>query len=194
VLETHAIDGALVDLNGVEAVAFTSRAAVAAFAALSPERELPVFAVGESTAAFARQTGFLQVGPIGLGGDVQALADRIATHAPRPGLVLTPTAKEPAADLTALLARCGIAARSVAVYETTRTGLTAAPADIDGVLIHSAKAGQAVAALVSPEQARTLTAYAISDAAAADLHKRGFARILIADHPDEASLLKRIEA
>lgn len=192
VLETRAIQGVLLDLTGAEALAFTSRAAVAAFVDLSPERHLPVFAVGETTAAFARQAGFQKV-ESGPGGDVQALADRIAATAPRPALVVNPTAREPAADLAALLAQRGIAARTVAVYETVATTLAAAPTEIDGVLIHSAKAGHAVADLVSAHQAHALTAYAISDAAADGLRKRGFARILIAEYPDETSLLKRID-
>src|SRR5581483_9588304 len=45
VLETRPIAGASLDLAGIDAIAFTSAAGVRAFAALSPERALPVFAV-----------------------------------------------------------------------------------------------------------------------------------------------------
>ncbi len=193
VLRTVQIEDANVDLHDVQALAFTSRAAIAAFAQLSPERAAPVFTVGAATAAFARQAGFANVAPVGRGGDVRALADRIAAHRPRPGAVLNPTAREPAADLGALLAEHGIAARTIAVYETVRTDLLAAPQDLDGVLIHSAKAAAVVADLVSGAQAGSISVYAISDAAAAGLRERGFARILVADHPDEVSLLRRIE-
>ena len=42
------------DLAGVGALAFTSRNGVRAFAALSPERNLPVLTVGDATAQAAR--------------------------------------------------------------------------------------------------------------------------------------------
>ncbi len=46
---------------GTEALLFTSANAVRAFAAASSVRGLPVFAVGDRTAAVAREAGFAQV-------------------------------------------------------------------------------------------------------------------------------------
>ena len=82
--------------------------------------------------------------------------------------------------------------RSAVVYDSRRTTLAAAPEPIDGVLIHSARAAEAVADLVQPAQAATLTVYALSDAVAAGLRQRGFGRILVADRPQEVALLRLI--
>ena len=192
VLEIRPIAGGALDLAGAEALAFTSQAAVAAFAAASPERSLPVFAVGAATAAAAQEAGFQHILAPPAHGDVRGLADRIAAADPKPRLVLNPTALEPASDLAALLAARGVAATSLAVYETVRSGLTAAPDAIDGLVVHSAKAAEAVADLVDPGCAAGLTVYAISEAAAASLRRRSFGRILVAEQPNEASLLARI--
>ena len=48
-------------LEGVGALAFTSRNGVRAFVALTPERDLQVFTVGDATAAAAREAGFTDV-------------------------------------------------------------------------------------------------------------------------------------
>jgi uroporphyrinogen-III synthase len=193
VLETHPLEDAVLDLAGVDALAFTSQAAVTAFAALTPQRAWPVFPVGEATAALARQAGFTNVRAPSVRGDAVGLADLIAATEPRPKALLNPTARDPAADLVALLAARGVPARSAVVYDSRRTTLAAAPEAIDGVLIHSARAAEAVADLAPPAQAAALTVYALSDAATASLRQRGFGRILVADRPQEAALLRLIE-
>ena len=110
-----------IDLTGVDALAFTSINAIAAFASLSPARNLPTFTVGDATAAAATAAGFTDVRSAG--GDVHALAELIA-HAPRPSRVLHPGALELAADLAALLADRGVQARHVPIYRTVETALT----------------------------------------------------------------------
>ena len=50
-----------IGLTGVGALAFTSANGVNAFAERSPERSLPVFAVGDATAAAAHKAGFAEV-------------------------------------------------------------------------------------------------------------------------------------
>jgi uroporphyrinogen-III synthase len=177
-----------IDLADVAALAFTSAAGVRAFAEASPGRGLPVLAVGGATAEAARAAGFAHV--LVSKGDVEALADLIA--AARPSLVLAPTAREPAADLPALLAARGVRARSVVVYETVPTE-TPAPADIEAVLVHSPRAARIVADLITAEQATALTAFAISEAAAAPLLALPFAQIAVAPFPDEASLLHLLQ-
>jgi len=188
VLVSRPVAGADIDLSGIEALAFTSAAGARAFADLSPARDLPVFAVGEATGEAARGIGFgaVQIG----GGDVHALAAMIADTGP--DRILNPTAREPAADLVALLATLGVSARSVIVYETVPTEV-AAPTDIDAVLVHSPRAARIVAHLISPERARALKAFAISEAAAAPLRALPFASIATTPFPDEANLLSLLE-
>jgi uroporphyrinogen-III synthase len=185
VLEIRPVTGAAVDLAGVDALAFTSAAGVSAFAALNDRRDRIVFAVGDATAETARAAGFTDVRSAS--GDVHALAALIAAAAP--ALVLNPTAADPAADLSALLAAQGVAARSVLVYETCETALAAPPANLAGVLIHSAKAARAVARLLTGANVSAVTAYAISHSAAAPLASLEFRRVAIAPSPNEAALL-----
>jgi len=82
-------------LTGIAALAFTSRNGVAAFAALSDDRSLPVFTVGDATAEAARTAGFAAVRSAA--GALEDLARLLAEAAP--GLVLAPGALEPSGDL-----------------------------------------------------------------------------------------------
>jgi len=191
VLTIHPTTDGAIDLTGVDALAFTSTAGVAAFAGRVAERGLRVFAVGDATARAARAEGFGAVDSAQ--GDVHALAERVAAARPRPGLVLNPTAADPAADLVALLAARGIAARSAAVYETREAAPLAAPETFDAVLIHSAKAARAVARVLAGRDLSQVGAYAISAAAAAPLAGLGFQRLAIAPFPNEASLLNLLQ-
>jgi uroporphyrinogen-III synthase len=186
-LEVRAIADAALDLAGVDALAFTSAAGVEAFAALCPRRDLPVFAVGEATAARARAAGFAETRPSD--GDARALAAMIAAWAPRPRQLLNPTADRPAADLAALLAERGVAARAVGVYRTVASDLAAPPPDVDAVLIHSARAAQRLAGLVDDALAARLSVFALSPAAAAPLAGLPLRRLAAALAPNETALL-----
>jgi uroporphyrinogen-III synthase len=186
VLVAQPIAGVGLELDGVDALAFTSGHALSAFAALSPRRDLPVFAVGGATAEAAWAAGFAAVRSAD--GDVRALAALIAETQPRPGCVLNPTAREASADLPALLAERGVGARAVVVYETLETG--ASVSGVDTVLVHSPRAARVLAAqLGGRPQAAGLTALAISEAAAAPLRGAGFAAVAVAPQPTEAALL-----
>jgi uroporphyrinogen-III synthase len=181
VLEVHPLPADL-DLGGVGALAFTSGNGVRAFADLSADRGLPVFAVGESTAQAARGAGFAAV--ISADGDVDALAGVIAGAAGRlAGTVLHPGAREPAGDLIGALQTQGVAARAVTVYET-RVLPVQVPAGAQAVLVHSPKAAAALAGADIGD----LTAYCISPAAAAPLAAAG-KRVAVAPEPNETSLL-----
>lgn len=106
-----------VDLAGVGALAFTSANGVRAFAENSPVRGLPVFAVGEATAAEAKAQGF-DVAAVGQG-DVESLA-RIVSDAKRrgriDGAVLHVAGGDRAGDLVALLESEGVPARRAVLY------------------------------------------------------------------------------
>jgi uroporphyrinogen-III synthase len=179
-LEVRPIPGAAIDLEGVGAVAFTSANAVRVFAGLSPERDLPVFAVGEATAAAARAAGFSAVtaGPA----DVAALAE-VIRGASVQGLVLHPSAREVAGDLSV----AGAPLRRVAIYETA--AVSARPGDVDAVLVHSPKAARRLASTITPAEAASMTAFVLSAACAEPLSRTGFLRLAIASAPTEAELL-----
>ena len=197
-LQTRALGGlehALAAGDDADALAFTSQAAVSAYAAHRPQRSLPVFVVGEGTGRAAYEAGFDSVnGPeAGQRGDVVGLADRIAAATPRPALVLNPTARKPAADLADLLARRGVSARSVAVYETVETETAPPPDDLRGVMVHSPRAGEILAARIAADLAGRLTVWAISAAAAQALWTKNFARILVAAEPNEDAMFARLD-
>ena len=182
-LAIRAID-ARPDLTGVQALAFTSGNAVKALAAHSPLPSTPIFVVGDATAAAARQAGFHDVRSAG--GDLHALAALIRTEGAGFS-ILHPCAAEPAGDLATLV---GDTARitSLAVYEAVETDI-AAPEAWDVVLVHSPRAGQALAARLSAEGAGGRIAVVISPAAATRLSVRGLAEVRIAAAPTEDALL-----
>jgi uroporphyrinogen-III synthase len=187
VLEARPIARVQLDLTSIDALAFSSSHAIAAFAALSPERALAVFTVGAATASRAKVAGFTDVRSAD--GGAAALADLIAAAQPRPRLMLHPGAREPAADLVALLADRGVTARATAVYETVPTDLAEPPRDIDAILIHSARGAERVAVLVAAPASADIAIFALSEAAALPLRGRGFARVMAAPFPNEAALL-----
>jgi uroporphyrinogen-III synthase len=189
-LHVRPLVGADLDLEGVGALAFTSANAVAAFAVLTPARRLPVYAVGEATAAAAREAGF--AGVAAGEADVAALARLIAADPARPaGAVLHPCAAEPAGDLSGALAAQGVEARAAPVY-------AALPVDAlpdlgrpppEAVLVHSPKAARVLADLVPAALAAGLEAFALSAACAGPIDGRGFAALQVAPAPNEAALL-----
>ena len=171
------------DLTGVSALAFTSANAVRAFPATAETRPLPVFAVGSATAQAARHAGFDQVHDAH--GNVADLAEAIASRC-LTGIVLHPRAEEPAADLVALLAEEGVAARDVVVYRTDQVRLSdddrEAAAACDFVLLHSPKAARALRHLGVGGPRPICLSEAISDAL-------GDPRARIATAPNEDALI-----
>jgi uroporphyrinogen-III synthase len=166
-----------IDLGGVGSLAFTSANGVRAFAALTRDRGLPVFAVGGTTSEAGRAAG-VAAGAHAIAGSSGMLA----------GVVLHPSAAEPAGDLIGALTALGIAARAVAVYET-RVLPVMVPPGAEAVMIHSPKAARAVAGSDIGE----LTAYLISQAAAEPLAGR-VKHSVVAAQPNEASLLGLLPA
>ena len=187
VLHAEPFDADL-DLSGTAALAFTSAHAVRAFAALSPRRDQPVFTTGDATAAQARREGFVNVRSAA--GDAEDLA-RLILMDPPGGSVLWPCAQEPARDLVALLAQGGVAAVRRPVYRTVM-GAEPAPESIDAVLVHSARAAEAVAMALAAPDAQALSLYALSEGAAQPLASYPFHRRIVADRPEESVLLALI--
>ena len=202
VLGVRPAGGPRPSLEGVGALAFTSRNGVAAFAAICPERDLPVFVVGEATARAARAAGFARVRSAD--GDVKALADLIVQDRDSfSGLVLHPGAHVPAEDLPGALKIHGVAARAHPVYRTdpaelplaVTAALAARPLELDGVLVHSARAAECLAALPDLQRAAQLIdAFCISAAAAAPLRPLNLRSVAVAPHPDETALLKLVSS
>lgn len=179
------------DLAPFDALAFTSINGVAAFAALTPERDRPVFAVGDATAQAARDAGFDDVRSAS--GDLHALARLIASEL-SDASVLVPQAETPAGDFDAALVIAGaryISIQPLIVYRAQRTS-AAIPTTFDAILIHSPRAAKILAEQDIVRLSHAVTA-CISPAAAAPLIALGLTPA-VAETPDEASLLAILKA
>ena len=188
--------GAEIDLTGVAALAFTSVNGVAAFARACSDRARRVFAVGDRTAAAARDAGFAQVASAG--GDVETLAALIVGEAASlDGAVLHPGALEPAGDLLAPLIAAGLSARRVALYESVARdpapSTLAALGDLEAVLLHSPRAARKLSEVLASHPAPGLKVLCLSAAVASPLEALGRAGTLgpvtFAPRPNETALL-----
>ncbi|KAK0334030.1 hypothetical protein LTR94_018316 [Friedmanniomyces endolithicus] len=184
----------LPDLDRFAALAFTSANGVAAFAALTPRRDRPVFAVGEATAGAAREAGFVAVRSAD--GDLTDLARLIAAELSE-AVLLAPLAETPAGDLAAALDAAqarNVAVQPLTVYRTAWAARVDPPA-FDAVLVHSPRAAQALAAWAASSPARLagVVCACISAAAAAPLPPLGLTTA-VSERPNETTLLKTLKA
>lgn len=185
----------MIDLDGVAALAVTSRNGVAALAQMTETRALPVFAVGDATAQAARAAGFADVRSAA--GDVTALVELIVAAAPA-GAVLHGRGADQAGDLVGALTARGLSARAQILYAAEPvTGLpvSAWQALQAGarVLIHSPKGASRLVDLARAAGMEGVLAaapvVAISAAAAAPLRALGATDITLAARPDGVALL-----
>ncbi len=195
-LAVKALKDVDVDLTGVAALAFTSANGVRAFADLSGERNLRVFAVGAATAQAARSAGFRLV--LSADGDVAALAEGISKRRGElRGAVLHPGAADPAGDLIGALAAEGVPARQLILYETTPVTLGAERAgelvQADAVLLHSPKAAKVLAAVLKAHPAPNLRALGLSKAVVKPLVRSKVGAKAFPPMPLEGALLNLID-
>jgi uroporphyrinogen-III synthase len=182
-------------LTDYAALAFTSAAAVSAFADFILDRSASVYAVGAATAKAALEAGWTDV--LSADGDVEALARLILMRAPS-GAVLHPGAEALAGDLCGLLQNGGLKAERLALYRTqslptpsTRLKSALTQGRIGAVLLHSPSAGKALAEMALSEAERAgLTVAALSQACTQPLAKGEFRDIIISPFPTEEALLK----
>jgi len=185
------------------ALLVTSRNAVRAlerWPAAGAWRAVPVYAVGETTAALARAAGFddVRAGP----GDVTALADLVRADFDRDaGAILYPAARDQAADVAAMLtgftvitveAYRGVAATRIEEEIARAIRSTA----IDGVLFYSRRTAAIFAELVAAanlgEGLARAVFFALSATVAEALAGLRPAEVRVAARPDEESLFSLI--
>jgi uroporphyrinogen-III synthase len=190
-----------IDLDGVAALAFTSVNGVEAFARLCADRSRPAFAVGERTARAVREAGFVEV--LSADGDVGALAALIVGRKDQiGGVVLHPSALEPAGDLVSPLVAAGLTARRVAVYETVerdpQPATLAQLGTMAAVLLYSPRAARKLARVLQARPAPSLRALCLSPSVAAPLEtlvQTGrLDSVTSAPHPTETALLGLLTA
>ena len=191
------------DLSGAQALLFTSINGLRAFAAASPQRDLPVLTVGDATAAAARDAGFHDVRSAdGNLEGLAALAQR--SLAPQAGKLVHIAGTHVAGDLVAALARAGYGAERRIAFDTIAVATLppALAAPCDAVMFHSARAAHIYAAFGAPQANQRVAAclsQAIADAALVspenrDLGRIAWRKLVVAARPREDALLQALLA
>lgn len=192
------------DWRGVQAVLATSANGVRALAALDARRDLPLLAVGDSSARAARELGYCRVESAA--GDVADLARLVAAElSPADGALVHAAAGTMAGDLGKSLAGLGFEVRKLHLYDAVL------PEALSPALVRALEtAGLDAALFFSPRSARTfvtlagragvtgtlarLFAYALSGAVAERLRVAPWRAIRVAGHPTQESLLRVLAA
>ena len=185
------------------ALMFTSRNGVRAverWPAAVAWLDLPVFTVGDATAAVAEAAGFRRVKSAG--GDWRALADLVIAHLPADsGALLYPAGADRTLGIEARLSAAGFDLCVVEAYRMPVAKSLPIPVrrrlregTLDGVLLYSTRTAAVFHELVAGEDAlaRNVVLYVISAQAAAALAGLG-SPLRVAERPDEDSLLALLD-
>ncbi len=202
-LEIHYRSEPAPDLTGVQAVLCTSANGVRALARLTGERAVPLFAVGEASAARARAEGFARVESAGGSlADLIGLArDRLR---PNEGRLLHVAGSTLAGDLAGALRAEGFAVDRAVLYEARpAAGLSAASVRaldagiVDFALFFSPRTALIFVRLAEragiAEAIGAVSAISISAAADAALEPLRFRERHMAERPDQHSLLMALD-
>src|SRR6516162_561921 len=115
-MEVHFLAPPALDLRGVQALLCTSANGVRALARATGDRGVPLFAVGDATAAAARAAGFAAVERAG--GDVNSLTHLAAARLrPQNGSLLHIAGRVVAGDLAGALRAQGFTVTRSVLYE-----------------------------------------------------------------------------
>jgi uroporphyrinogen-III synthase len=193
-------DNATLELEGVQALLFTSANGARAAASATADRTLTVFAVGDATAREAHSLGWVRVESAG--GNVEDLARLVAERLkPDAGALLHVAGSAVAGDLVRLLG--GFSVRRTVLYDaepaesfSPETEALLRGGGIDLAFFFSPRTAARFAALARdlPVQLDTATAYCLSPAVAAAVRNLGWREVRTADAPAQASLLAALDA
>lgn len=158
-------------------------------------QKLPVFTVGDRTAAHARALGFAEV--VSANGDLDALVALLA-KAGLDGPILYPAARHQAGDLGKALAPHGIMVITASVYqmnpvERLSDAARAAVSDnaVGAALFYSRRTAETFVKLTTGLAAATrIGVLCLSETIAAPLIAAHFVRVGLAEHPSEEAMLR----
>ena len=191
------------DITGVQALLLTSANGVRVFARFSTERKLAIYAVGDASARAAREAGFENIESAA--GDVETLAALVREKLDfRDGALLHVAGSRVAGDLAGILGRSGFDYRRVQLYHAIKAPdlppqcLSAIKdTQVDGVVLYSPRTAQAFVDLLTKagldDCTGQLSAFCLSDAVAAKIAARDWARVVVAETPDQAALIKSVQ-
>ena len=198
-LEIRMPEGPPLDLEGVQALLFTSANGVRATAARTTVRDLPVLAVGDATARAARDEGFVQVESAR--GDVESLAGLVKARLdPAAGRLFHAAGSAVAGDLAGDLDGAGFRLERQALYAAEPlTELYPATAEalyagtIDAVLFFSPRTAQSFVKVVQraglADRLGGVVALCLSEAVGTAVRTVEWQDIHVAAQPDQESLL-----
>jgi uroporphyrinogen-III synthase len=201
-LEIHFRNGAL-DLAGAQAVLCTSTNGVRALARASPERALPLFAVGDATAAVARALGFTRV--VSASGDATDLAQLLLERLqPCRGRLVHACGSEVAGDLAGTLRARGFAVERRVLYEarpvaalSAATSTALAAGKIDFALFFSPRTAATFPRLAHAAgllgACETIAALSISAHTDAALGAVAWGERRVAERPDLPGMLALVD-
>ncbi len=192
-----------VDLEQAQAILFTSRNGVRAFSRVSERRDIKVFAVGHSTAALARNEGFLFVESAG--GDSSDLARLLIKElSPSDGLLFHVTGTSTGGELRETLSKAGFRVIRRSLYEaeavsefSQKTINFIKNGDGDYVLFFSPRTARIFLAHIKTNKledaCKNLIVLSLSQAVADELSIITWRAIAVASTPDAHSLLKALD-
>jgi uroporphyrinogen-III synthase len=193
------LDAPAPDPKPYQGVLITSANGARALARRANWRDLPVWAVGDASAAEARRLGFVTVR--GADGDVAALADLVASALdPQKGRLLHVAATRLAGDLGGLLSSRGFGVDKAVLYEAVAAGdLSPQLRDLvrggglDLALFFSPRTAATFVTLardrLDPEGLRATRALALSPAVAEVLRALPWREVRAAPEPSQPALL-----
>jgi uroporphyrinogen-III synthase len=202
-LEIHYRNESAPDLAGVQAILCTSANGVRALARLTGERALPLFAVGDTSAARARDEGFARVESAG--GSLADLVNLVRERLhPSEGRLLHIAGNVVAGDLAGALREEGFAIDRAVLYEAhpaVALGAACVRALTAGIVDFALFFSPRTAAIFMRLAGRAgvaealggVAAISISQAADAALAPLGFRERLVAERPDQSSLLLALD-
>jgi uroporphyrinogen-III synthase len=201
--EVHFLDSDEMDLSAVCAIVATSSNAVRAFARRCQRRDLPIFAVGATTATTARAAGFVDV--TSAAGDALTLAELVGKSLDaRAGTLLHISGRSSAPGFREKLTETGFDLRVWELYEIVcRTEFPEEIIDafgrcaVDAVLVLSPASGWALVQSLRraglAAACHAVVACCISPAAGATAKDIAFGAVRIAQRPDLDSVLALLD-
>lgn len=199
-MQMHAITASLPQPTGLSSIALTSANALRALettALLTPYLHLPVFTVGDRTAAHARASGFKTV--TSANGSFSDLVDLLADENPD-GPIFYPTTRNPTGDLEAALVPKSLKIITTHVYEMhpatsldTTNLIALQSGSINAVMLYSRRTAETFCTLtktlLDDKTRHNLTILCLSENIAAPMIANGFPRIALADYPSEEAMM-----
>ncbi|MGE0597200.1 MAG: uroporphyrinogen-III synthase [Hyphomonadaceae bacterium] len=178
------------NVDGAQALLFTSASGVRAFPNARARTSMPVLTVGDATAQAAREAGFADVSSAD--GDARALAALAQARLdPAAGKLIHISGDHVAGDLSGALAAAGFRVERRIAY-AARAALAPPPAfsqPLDLTLFHSPRAARIFVGLGAPGAAG-MSAACLSEAVAEEARKAPWRSVIVAPAPREDALLQ----